>query len=212
MSFTTHRSKVPKTGVCLLVAAVATLSVAVPASATSTHKAKPKAAAVPFKGLGTGIGATVAQMGRRHGVSYIRGGLCSAAPHCFGPGFSNEEGRGYQFTAVSVGDGIISEYTQAFNSNTTLSQAEAQILEWLPSDAQMSPVVIDHNGGSCAMFNITSSVLAKIFSAHPKIGDPTGVLGVELGYIDSNLNQVYNPNNIEHADLSVTPTDPTAAC
>ena len=66
----------------------------------------------------------------------------------------------------------------------------------------MSAVTILHKGGSCAVYTITSSpTLAKIFSAHPKIDDPEGVVAVEMQYIDSNLNEVYNPSNIEDASL-----------
>jgi hypothetical protein len=44
------------------------------------------------------------------------------------------------------------------------------------------------------------------------IGDPSGVLGVELSYTDANLNMTYDPNNIESADISNTPSDPSAGC
>jgi hypothetical protein len=148
-----------------------------------------------------GIGATAAAMKAAHGVSYIKGGLCSAAPHCFGPVVRNKEGFGYLFTSDTFQDGILTDYSQAFATNTTIASAESQILRWLPSDAKMSAVTIDHTGGSCALITITSPTLAKLFSAHPDIQDPEGQVAVELGYIDSDLNMTYNPNNVEHADL-----------
>jgi hypothetical protein len=147
-----------------------------------------------------------------HGVDYIVGGLCSAAPHCFGVPIKNEEGAVYQFTGVMVDDGIVDGYTQAFENGTRIAQAESQVLQWMPKDAKMSPVTIDHNGGSCAVANITSATLANVFSSAPKVGDPRGIIGVEFGYINASLNQVYNPNNVEHAVLSVVPSNPTAAC
>jgi hypothetical protein len=49
----------------------------------------------------------------------------------------------------------------------------------------MSAPTIEHNGGSCAMFNITSPTLATIFVASPKVGDASGMLGVELSYTDA---------------------------
>ena len=164
----------------------------------------------------SGIGATLAQMKAAHGLDMPRSGFCSSGPDCYGAGFTNEEspkpGFNYQFTAVSHDDGLIDGYTQAFNTGTTIAQAESQVLQWMPKDAKMTAITIDRNGGSCAMANISSATLAKLFSKAPKIGDPKGVIGVEFGYIDANLNQVYNSNNIEHADLSVAPSNPTAAC
>ena len=146
-----------------------------------------------------------------HGVDRGPGETCTSGPVCFGASIKNDEGELYQFTGVSITGGIVDGYTQAFLPGTTLASAESQILQWMPKDATMTAVTIDRNGGSCAMANISSPTLAKVFSA-PKIGDPKGVVGIELGYIDANLHQVYNPGNVEHADLSVLPTDPTAAC
>jgi hypothetical protein len=177
----------------------------------------------------SGIGASPAQMKAAHGVSFIKGGLCSASPHCFGPVIRNKEGFGYLFTADMFQSGVLTDYSQAFATNTSLASAEAQVLRWLPSDAKMSAVTIDRTGGSCALYTITSPTLAKLFAAHPKIQDPQGEISVEMGYIDSNLNMSYNPKNIEHADLdasgptismpngSVQPTpypafNPSAAC
>lgn len=159
----------------------------------------------------TGMGATVAQMGAQHGVDQIPGGACSAEPHCFGASIKNDENALYQFTSISVGNGLIDGYSQAFLPNTTLANAESGVLQWLPPDSRMSAVTPDNNGGGCAMFNITSPTLAKLFT-DPKIGDPQGVVGVQVGYIDANLTQVYDPNNIQHAYLTIGPSDPTAAC
>lgn len=162
----------------------------------------------------SGMGATVAQMTKAHGVDQGPGKVCTGGPPpgCFGAPIKNDEDALYQFTAVSIDDGIVDGYTQAFNNGTTIAQAESQVLQWMPKDAKMTAITIDRNGGSCAMANISSATLAKLFSKASKIGDPKGVIGVEFGYIDANLNQVYNSNNIEHADLSVAPSDPTAAC
>lgn len=84
-------------------------------------------------------------------------------------------------------------------------------MEYVPSDGTASCVVIDNNG-SCAMYNITSPAFAGVFGAFPKIGDPSGVVGVELSYTDSNDNIVYNPNNIQSTNVIVGPTNPSDNC
>ena len=179
------------TSICIGV-----LAVAVPASAGAAPHHH-------VSGL-TGIGASPAQMKAAHGVAFIKGGLCSASPHCFGPVIRNKEGFGYLFTADMFQSGVLTNYSQAFATDTSLASAEAQVLRWLPPDAKMSAVTIDHTGGSCVLYTITSPTLAKLFAARPKIQDPEGEISVEMGYIDSNLNMVYNPRNIEHADLDAS--------
>ncbi len=111
-----------------------------------------------------------------------------------------------------VGDGIIGGYQQNFTDNTAASVAEQEVLHWLPADSTMTALKVDRHGGSCGLFNITSPTLAALFSAHPQIGDPQGVLGVELSYTDSNLNITYDANNVQDASISVLPVDPTANC
>jgi len=46
----------------------------------------------------------------------------------------------------------------------------------------------------------------------PAIGDPQGNLGVEFGYVDANLNNVYDPNNVQSATISILPTNPSDLC
>jgi hypothetical protein len=146
-----------------------------------------------------------------HGQDQGPGVTCKAGPVCFGSGIKNDEQALYQVTGVMTGGGIVTGYTQAFLPNTTLASAESQILQWLPKDAKLSAITVDNNGGSCGLATISSPTLARLFSA-PAIGDTQGTVSVSLGLIDANLNQVYNPSNIQHADLSIAPSDPTAAC
>src|SRR6266700_1499956 len=116
----------------VLMTVLATLVLAGPASASSAKQ----------RSVGSGVGATAAQMRAAHGVSYIRDGMCSAPPHCFGPRIQNKEGTGYQFTGDMFQDGLLTAYTQNFSSNTSLANAEAQVLKWLPSDSQMGRLTI----------------------------------------------------------------------
>lgn len=53
--------------------------------------------------------------------------------------------------------------------------------------------------------------LARVLGA-PAIGDPQGDLGITLGYVTSNITTAYDPNNVQHADISVLPNSPTDTC
>jgi hypothetical protein len=163
----------------------------------------------------TGIGATVANFSKAHGADRgSNGGFCSAANSCFGPPVRNDEsGSTYLFTDVDVGGGLIAGYQQNFVPNTTLGEAESEILQYMPADATMSAVTVDkdNSGNSCGLFNITSPTLAAIFSP-PAIGDPQGIIGVELEYTNANLNITYDPNNIQDAGLSPLPVNPSDSC
>lgn len=154
----------------------------------------------------------MAAMKAAHGSDSGPGAKCTAANACFGGGLRNDEsGETYQFTTVLVAAGLITGYEQNFPPDTSLSTAKSEVLQWMPKDATMGPVTVDHNGGSCGLTDITSPTLAKLFSA-PAIGDPQGVIGVEFSYTDANLDLSYDPNNIQDASMSVAPSDPTAGC
>jgi hypothetical protein len=138
--------------------------------------------------------------------------VCSAKNSCFGPGLRNDEsGRTYLFTNVLMGGGVISGYTQNFVKGTTAAEAEQAVMEWMPKDATMSAITVDTDGGSCGLATITSPTLAKELG-NPKVGDPSGVVGVDFEYIDANLNVVYNPNNVEDASLQPLPFSSTDSC
>lgn len=164
----------------------------------------------------TGMGATLAQFTAAHSVDVCNPADSSgSAPNiCFGPAVNAGDTNGnasWQFSPVHIEAGLVDSYDQNFALNTPLSVAQAQIMQWMPKDAVMGPLTVDHNGGSCGVLTITSPTLAKLFS-DPKIGDPTGVVGVVLLYINDNLDKVYDPANIGSASMSPTPGDPAAAC
>ena len=56
------------------------------------------------------------------------------------------------------------------------------------------------------------AIASRVSTGAPKIGDPKGELGITLGYVDANLNTVYDPTNVEHADISDLPNSPTDTC
>lgn len=159
-----------------------------------------------------GIGATVAEMKDAHGLARGPGQVCTAKDSCFGARVTDAtSGKTYLFTSVDIASGLIVGYTQNFRNGTSLAAAEKAILRWFPADAVMGPLTVDDNGGSCGMFNITSPTLGTLF-ANPKVGDPQGVVGVELNYINANLNIVYDPHNVQEADVYVGPINPSDSC
>lgn len=160
----------------------------------------------------TGIGTTLARMEAIHGLDNGPGSTCATTGACFGaPVVNDESGRTYQFTSVSVVGGLITGYQQNFAPDTTVSAAESEIMQWMPKDATLGPLTIDENGGSCALFNITSPTLASLFNT-ALIGDGQGVLAVELSYTDPDLNVIYDPNDVQDAAIAATSSDPSSSC
>ena len=193
---------------------------ATPSSSTSAATA-PSAGATttppipPTTALGsnlTGIGATLAAFKAVHPVDDGLPHVCSASDSCFGPELTNAEyGKTYQFINMLIAVGRITGYQQNFPPGTNVATAESEIIQLMPRDASMGAVSIDNNSGSCAMFDVTSPSLGSVFS-NQAIGDPQGVVGVELTYINANGNLYYDPNNIQEANLSTQPVDPTGTC
>ena len=159
-----------------------------------------------------GIGSTVAVMKSAHGRARGPHGVCSAANSCFGlPVKNDESGKTFQFTDVSVAGGLIAGYDQNFVRDTSAESAVSQILKWLPKGSIAGKIIVDHIGGSCGLVTITSPALAPVLS-NPKIGDPSGVIGVDLEYINANLDVVFNPANVEDAQLQVLPFSAKDCC
>lgn len=160
------------------------------------------------------LGATVAQFTAAHGADSGPGAICTAVNACFGPSLVNDESgpaQTYEFGNVSVDGGIVSGYSMNFATGTTIADAKAAVLAWLPRDTVTTLYQVGHNSGSCVLWNLRSPTLAGELGT-PKIGDPQGELGVTLGYVTSDLTNLYDPNNVEHADVSVLPNNPTDSC
>jgi hypothetical protein len=184
-----------------------------PITAPATSPTAVPPTAFPLASNGD-LGATVPQFKAAHRADSGPGAICTATNACFGRGLTNAEtgpAPTYEFVNVSVSGGIVSGYSMEFPDDTSILAAKSYVLEWLPRDATTTYYKIDHANGSCVQWNVTSPTLAREL-ATPKIGDPHGDLGITLGYVDANLNQVYDANNVEHADISVLPDSPTDTC
>ena len=169
----------------------------------------------PSNSAHVGIGSTVAQMTSAHGHARGVGVVCSATNSCFGNRVTNDEsGKTFQFSSVLVGSGVILGYGQNFTRGTTSAEAVSQVMKFFPKDAVAGPITVSHNGGSCGLFNVTSATLAKAFIAAKQTakGYTPGDVGVALEYTNSSFNIVYDPNNVEDAQVSPIPTTPNEAC
>jgi hypothetical protein len=159
-----------------------------------------------------GMGSTLKAWKKVYGEKHGPGDTCSAKNVCFGaPVHDPTSGRTWQFAPVDFAGGIAGAYSQNFFKGSTLAEVEAAIKAMLPHDVVFPPVTVDKNGGSCGMLNIMSPTLAKELGA-PKIGDPQGVIGIELNLINANLDSFYDPSNIQTASLEPLAVDPTQSC
>jgi hypothetical protein len=70
----------------------------------------------------------------------------------------------------------------------------------MPKGSDVGPIIVDHIGGSCGLVTVRSPALAKV-SSNPKIGDPSGVVGIDLEYINANDDVVFSPKNVEDAQV-----------
>jgi hypothetical protein len=195
------------------VAPTAAPTVLPTAAPTAIPTAVPTPAAVLAAPDGD-LGGTLNGFTAVHGVDSGPGAICSDANVCFGPRLVNDESAPaptYEFTSVGLGGGIVTDYDMNFANGTTIADAKAEVLRWLPQDTAATLFGIDHNGGSCAIWNLRSRTLARVLGA-PSIGDPSGILTVEFSYIDANLNTVYEPNNVESASILIIPGSLSDMC
>ncbi len=103
-------------------------------------------------------------------------------------------------------------YEQALGDRTSLAVAKADVLKLLPSDTTTTAFWIDHENGSCALWNLKSLTLGRWFAADKKVGDSQGALGVDLSAHDSNDESVFNPNNVSIAIVSIAPAKKGTSC
>ena len=139
---------------------------------------------------------------------------CSAGT-CFGSQITNSEGSADEFTTLMTGGPVnrVDGYTQAFVNGTNGAEAKAEVLALMPRDTKTTAFFVRHDsiGNSCAFWNIKSATLGRWFSA-PKIGDPTGIMGIELSTIDSAGNSVYDPSHVTSASVGLGSLDHGTNC
>jgi hypothetical protein len=163
-------------------------------------------------GIGSSIGAWKHTYGQHHG-GHGAESVCSAkTSSCFGPLIHNSDsGKDYQFVNVYVGDGVVDNNQEQFVNHTNLGEVESQIARTLPKDARFGSVVVDRIGGSCGWISVTVPSLTKLLQ-NPAHADPTGIISITVSYINSNFESVYSPSNVQTAQVSTIPNDPTQSC
>lgn len=197
--------------------AVPTAIVASPPTATPTAIATspptPIPTAVPAPLVTAGdLGSSIADFTTAHGADTGPGAICSSPNSCFGVDVTNDEsGATFEFVNTSVDDDMVDGYQMNFPNGTTIADAKAAVLAWLPRDTAATFFAVDHTGGSCGLWNLRSGTLGTLLGT-PTIGDPQGVLGVDFSYTDANLNITYNPNNIQDASIDVAPNSLSNSC
>jgi hypothetical protein len=133
---------------------------------------------------------------------------------CMGPAVTgSESGSTWQFQPVYYADGIVNGFTENFSDGTTLNDVEAALYQVMPSDTKIIYFHVTATGasGNCAFLNMQSATLARIF-ANGTIGNPQGIVGVEVNSSDSNYNLFYSATNIQEAIVDTVPNDATTTC
>jgi hypothetical protein len=209
-----------RTRVVMICALAAALVTGCGNSSTSTTSSAPATAgatstpaqASPAGNGWTGMGAPLPAFETAHPKNLTH---CPAGT-CFGSQLTNSEGRTTKFTTLQTtggSDNRVDGYTQAFADGTNVDEAKSQVLALMPKDAKTTAFFIqyDSNGATCAFWNIKSATLGKWFSG-PKVGDSTGVLGIELSTLDSSGNSVYEASHVTTANVSLAQVDHSTNC
>jgi hypothetical protein len=120
-----------------------------------------------------------------------------------------------QYEFVSVGttpEGRVDGYTQALGGDEVIPGVATHIaLALFPHDTRVLESFVQHGeGGSCKTINVQSKTLARWF-ADPKVGDPSGVMSIDLHGIDENGESTY-PGELSRAEVGLGPGTRATSC
>jgi hypothetical protein len=132
--------------------------------------------------------------------------VCTAAGTlCYGGGVNSDGATDVPtISPAYTRGGVISAYTENFADNTSLLTAEEQVLSGFPPDTLGFGNRAPTKSGGCGDISVISPAIAKLSA----LNDPTGTITIAFFYIDSNLDNVYDPSNIQLAEV-VAGTTPT---
>jgi hypothetical protein len=150
----------------------------------------------------TGMGAPLSAFETAHSPQTSPGACPQGG--CYGNGvFPAYVGQGQccEFVDLSTTgppDNRVDGYTQAFPAGTSIALAMNLVRILMPSDTTTPAFFIHHDssGHTCELWNVQSPTLGQWFSAK-KVGDPQGVLGIDLNTI--NTQQVFSAKNVTQA-------------
>jgi hypothetical protein len=119
---------------------------------------------------------------------------------CFGPSVTNSsEGKGPEYSAVSLYKGLAVGYDQRMPNRTSVAAGLARLRLNLPADTSFSSVVKQYSkSGDWGETTGTSKALGKLLSGF----DPQGKFCVFFQAFHSNGNTTYSTKDVQEASVS----------
>jgi hypothetical protein len=158
----------------------------------------------------TGMGAKLSDWTEahpKHSPGCLSGG-------CYGQRVSVGGKLTYRFVLVSTTGAPtyrVDGYIQGIGDGTPVAAARAAVLKLLPSDTKTTSFrIAQSTGNSCALWNVESKTLAGWFGGK-KVGDSTGVLGIDLNTLTSR-GHVYRATDVSEALVSLRSNDKSTTC
>jgi ABC-type Fe3+-hydroxamate transport system substrate-binding protein len=181
-------------------------------TASTTSGAASTQQGTPSASSWTGLGAKLPEWESVHprGTEGCSAGYCYGGKVQLGPNESQ-----YEFITVETSgppDNRVDGYTQALGEGVIVAAAKAAVLKLLPSDTRTLAFWVEHQNGSCASWNVRSATLGRWFAANPKVGDPQGIIGINLYTPNSNGESEYSPNKVSLANVGVAPERHGISC
>ncbi len=177
------------------------------APAGSSAPATTSAPAQPSDNL-TGLGATTAAWDAHHTADSTKSPGSSFLPKVTNAGELADE-----YATVNYGAGRVTSYSLQLPDGTSLAAAEAFIMQQLPTDAKETSSYhgTGADGGTCLFLNYQSPTLAQALAA-PAIGDPQGIVGVELSSLTANLSDTFNSSDVNSGTVGITANTASTGC
>ncbi len=132
---------------------------------------------------------------------------------CFGSRVEVTQGESqYEYITVeTTPEGRVDRYEQALGGDEVIAGvAEHIVLSKLPHDTRVLEAFVGHENGSCKIVNVRSKTLGRWF-ANPKVGDPSGVMSIDLHGVGANGESTY-PNHLSVASVGLGATQHGTAC
>lgn len=157
----------------------------------------------------TGLGTKLADWETAH----PRGTDGCSAGTCFGPKVQTGPNESsYEFVTVeTTPETRVDGWTQNLGEGQIEAAAKVAVRQLLPKDTRTLQFFIDHENGSCAIWNVQSATLGRWFAA-PKVGDPQGLMSIDLTGSNANGEPVWDPEKVTTANVSLGTTKLGTSC
>lgn len=146
-------------------------------------------------------------------AAFPRDSVGCDASSCYGPRIRNSSSN-YEFTYISTARGRVDGFDLALPRGTTYLKAQLEIAQLFPNDIEMGSLNVIHHdtdGNACAVYNLQSKTLAKVFGKKA-FGNSNGTVGVELARVLPNGNTIYKPQDVDLAIVVPTYLGYDASC